>query len=275
MAALSFAALRGAVGFLTRVPIGHDNTGWEAFTRTPATFPAVGYLVGVLGALVFLVPATPTVTAFLYVLVLYAVTGINHADGVADLGDAAVVHGDAERRREVLKDSTLGVGGTFALVGLVVGLVLVAVPLAGVPIAVAASIVIAAEVGARLGTAALVCVGTAPHEGLGSQLTGVNGPRSLVAPVLIALPAVVLARPSYVATAAVVAAVAVAVALYRWSGPTLGGVNGDVLGATTELGRLAGLLVGVLAWTLWTGDATLVGALPTGEVTEVIAWTLS
>lgn len=264
MVVLSLAGLRGAVGFLTRVPIGHDETGWEAFTRTPATFPAVGYLVGVLGALVFLVPAPPTVTAFLYVLVLYAVTGINHADGVADLGDAAVVHGDEERRREVLKDSMLGVGGTLALVVLVVGLVLAAVPLARAPIAVAASIVIAAEVGARLGTAVLVCVGTAPHKGLASQLTGVNGPRSIIAPVLIALPAVVLARPSYVATAAVVGAVVVAVALYRWSSATLGGVNGDVLGATTELGRLGGLLAGVLAWTLWTGD-----------VMGVIAWTLS
>jgi len=219
-------------------------------------FPAVGYFVGILGALAFLVPAPPTITAFLYVLVLYAVTGINHADGVADLGDAAVVHGDPGRRREVLKDSTLGVGGTLALVGLVFGLVLAAIPLAGAPIAVAASVVIAAEAGARLGTATLVCVGTAPHEGLGSQLTGVNGPRSLVAPVLIALPAIVLARPSYVATGAVIGALLVALVLYRWSSATLGGVNGDVLGATTELGRLGGLLVGVLVWTLATGDAT-------------------
>lgn len=264
MAVLSLAALRGAVGFLTRVPVGHDEAGWEAFARTPATVPAVGYLVGGLGALAFGIPAPATITAFLYVLVLYTVTGINHADGVADLGDAAVVHGNPERRRAVLKDSDLGVGGTLALVGLVGGLVLGAVALAETPIWVAASVVVAAEVGARLGTATLVCIGTAPHEGLGSQLTGVNGSRSLVAPVLVTLPAVVLVRFPYVATAAVLGALAVAAGLYRWSNAALGGVNGDVLGAATELGRLAGVLVGVLAWTLWTGDAT-----------GVIAWTPS
>ncbi len=264
MAVLSLAALRGALGFLTRFPVGHDEAGWEAFTRTPATFPAIGYLVGSLGALALLVPAPPTITAFLYVLVLYAVTGINHADGVADLGDAAVIHGTPDQRRAILKDSDLGVGGTLALSGMVAGLVLVAVPLADAPVAVAVSVVVAAEVGARLGTAALVCVGTAPHDGLGRQLTAVNSPRSFLVPVLVTLPAVVLARPPTVAAAAVVGALAVALVLSRWSTAALGGANGDVLGATTELGRLGGLLAGVLAWTLWTGDTT-----------GVIAWTPS
>lgn len=264
MAPLSVAALRGAVGFLTRFPVGHDESGWQAFAATPATVPLVGYLVGALAALAFLVPAPPTVTAFLYVLALYAITGINHADGVADIGDAAVVHGDPDRRLSVLKDSTVGVGGTLALIGLVAGLVLAGVPLADAPLLVAVSVVVSAEVGAKLGTAALVCLGTAPHDGLGSQLTGVNGPRSVVAPVLVALPVVLLARPPYVAAMAIFGALAVSLLLRRWSSRALGGVNGDVLGAATELGRLGGLYAGLLAWTLTTGG-----------VPEVIAWTLS
>jgi adenosylcobinamide-GDP ribazoletransferase len=264
MAPLSLAALRGAVGFLTRIPVGHDETGWQAFVATPATVPLVGYLVGALAALAFLVPAPPTVTAFLYVLALYAITGINHADGVADIGDAAVVHGDPERRLSVLKDSSVGVGGTLALIGLVAGLVLAAIPLADAPLAVAVSVVVSAEVGAKLGTATLVCLGTAPHDGLGSQLTGVNGPRSLVAPVLVALPVVLLARPPYVAAVAIVGALAVALWLRWWSSRALGGVNGDVLGAATELGRLGGLIVSLLAWTVSAGGAP-----------EVIVWTLS
>ncbi|WP_123619856.1 adenosylcobinamide-GDP ribazoletransferase [Halorubrum sp. CSM-61] len=258
-------ALRGAIGFLTRIPVGRDETAWGAFARSPWTFPVVGYLVGALVAAPLLLAAPPAsvpapTVAFAFVLAVYAVTGIGHLDGAADLGDAAAVHGDREERRQVLKDSELGVGGTVALVLVVLGLATAALGLievgaastaegGGVPLA-ALGVVVAAEVGAKAATATLVCVGDAPHEGLGSALTGESSSRAALPVLALAAPAALLAWPRVLpGLAALLAALATAALVLRWSRRRLGGVSGDVLGTTTELARVAALHAGVIAWT--------------------------
>ncbi|MFC7081298.1 adenosylcobinamide-GDP ribazoletransferase [Halorussus caseinilyticus] len=256
-------AVRGALGFLTRIPTGRTDEAWTAFRETPAAFPLAGWVVGALAALPLAAPAVvpaapvpvPTV-AFGYLLAVYAVTGVNHADGVADLGDAAVVHGDPERRRAVLKDTEVGVGAVLALGLALAGLALGALSLARLPpvapssaavgVPTAVGVALAAEVGAKVGMAALACLGTPAFEGLGSAFTD-NSPTSLVAPGLVAVPVALLGVP---ALAALAGGVAVALALLSWSRSALGGVNGDVFGAANELARLAGLHAGVVAWTL-------------------------
>lgn len=254
-------ALRGALGFLTRIPVGRDEAEWEAFARAPWTLPVVGYLVGGLVALPLLAPVPAPTVALAFPLAVYAVTGITHLDGVADLGDAAVVHGGPDERREVMKDSALGVGGTVALVAVVLGLATAALGLAeaasaaGTPgvrdrLGTAVGVVVAAEVGAKAATATLVCVGDAAHEGLGSALTGEVDAGAALPVLALAAPAALLAWPRLLpGVAALLAALATAWLLRRWARRRLGGVSGDVLGATNELARVAALHAGVIAWT--------------------------
>jgi adenosylcobinamide-GDP ribazoletransferase len=267
------SALRGALGFLTRLPVGADEDGWEAFRRTPAAIPAVGYVVGVLAATPFaaglLVALPDPSVALAYLVVLYGLTGITHLDGLADCADAAIVHGDAARRREVAKDEAVGVGGAVALGVALVGLALAALALTARPPVAAVAIVVAAEVGARTGMAALVCLGDAPYDGMGARLTGVNGRRDLVAvaavaaPVAVVLPALLASGPGTLpASAGEPAALAAAIVatfvgalagtwlVYAWARSHLGGVSGDVLGAANEGSRLLALHAGVIAWTL-------------------------
>ncbi len=248
--ALSVAAVRGALGFLSRVPTGQDEAAWLAFQSTPAAFPLVGYAVGGLLALPLLVPAPAPTVGVAFVAGVYVVTGINHVDGVADVGDAAVVHGGPERRREVMADSAVGVGGALAVAIVAVGLAAAGVALAALP-ALAVLVVVAAEVGAKTGMALLVCVGSAPHEGLGSAFTGNSSPRSLVGVALLAVPALVVTWPRPAALVAGVAATATAPVVLRWARGAVGGVSGDVVGATNELARVVGLHAGVIAWTHW------------------------
>ena len=243
------SALRGAVGFLTRIPVGHDQRAFEGFCARVGIVPLVGYLVGGLASAAFLVPAPAPTVALLYVLALLAVTGINHADGLADLGDAAVVHGDAERRREVMRDTTVGVGAVVAVAVGLGGLALGALGLTALPVGVAVAVAVASDVGAKLGLVTLAVTGRASHEGLGSRLLGA-GPGQLGLGVALAGPAAVLTWPNPAAAGALLAGPVVALALRGWAHGTLDGVGGDVFGATNELARVAGLHVGVVVWTL-------------------------
>jgi adenosylcobinamide-GDP ribazoletransferase len=248
-------ALQGALAFLTRLPVGGDEQSWDAFRRTPVAFALAGYVVGGFAALPLALPLPISTTAALYLATLYLVTGVTHADGLADVADAAAVHDettDRERRRTVMKDSRTGVGGTLAVVLVLAILALGALGMAGSGPRAAATIALAAEVGAKVGMATLVCLGDAGHEGLGSALTGAADGTALLPVAVAVLPLVALA--SSLARPAVVAALlggpAVAFLVLRWSRSALGGISGDVLGAANELGRAVGVHAGVVAWAL-------------------------
>lgn len=243
------SGLRGAVGFLTRVPVGHSERAWEELAGRPGLFVPVGYAVGAVAGLALVLPLPAPTVALLYPLVLVAITGINHADGLADLGDAAVVHGGPERRREVMADTTLGVGAAVA-VGLgVLGLGLGAFAAASLPWRVALGLAVAGEVGAKLSMVVLAGAGEASHEGLGSTFTGA-GRGAVLAGLVLATPAAAATVPSPAAAAAVVAGPVVALLLLAWARRNLGGVNGDVFGAANELARVVALHAGVVTWTL-------------------------
>jgi adenosylcobinamide-GDP ribazoletransferase len=258
-------AVRGALGFLTRLPVSHDGRAWVAFQGMPLAFPVAGYVVGTLAALPLLVftavGAPAPVAAAATLATLYLVTGINHLDGLADCGDAAAVHTVA-RRREVLKDTTTGVGALAAvgigLAGTALGLLAVARgppadPLLGGPLAAplrAAGLVVAAEVGAKLGMATVACLGSSVTDGFGAAFTGRATPTLLVGPAVVSLPAAALTGLSPAAPVALLSALATALAVVRWARARLGGVNGDVFGAANELARLVALNAGAVAWVL-------------------------
>jgi adenosylcobinamide-GDP ribazoletransferase len=246
-------ALRGGLGFLTRIPAGQSGTAWEAFARRPAVFPIVGYVLGALVAIPVLLAGTRVpvvVVASLTLACLYLVSGITHVDGLADLGDAVVVHGDPETRVEVLTDSMIGVGGTVAVVVALVGTGLGFVAIAALPVRQAVAIVVAAEVGAKLTMAALACLGTAAFDGLGSAFTEPAGLGHLPLAVVLAVPAAALSWPTTAAAGALLGALVGGGLVATYAARLLGGVNGDVFGATNEIARLLGLHLGVIAWTL-------------------------
>jgi adenosylcobinamide-GDP ribazoletransferase len=244
-------AARGAFGFLTRLPVGHRDGDWEAFRARPGMFPLVGLVAGSLVAVPLLAAdSLPASTVALgYLLAVYAVTGIHHLDGVADLGDALVVHGDEVRRREVLKDTTAGMGAILAVSLTVAGLALAGLGMAGLPALAAVGVAIAAEIGTKLGMAAMACFGTASHDGMGRQFTEAATPGRFVLPAGIVLSGAALAWPHPAAVAVSGALAGIGLPWY-WANRHLGGVNGDVFGAANEIGRIVGLHLGVIAWTL-------------------------
>jgi adenosylcobinamide-GDP ribazoletransferase len=242
-------ALRGAVGFLTRLPIGRSERAWEALGATPAVMVPTAYVIGVLAAVPLIV--LPGSTAGLaYPAILLALTGIAHPDGLADLADAAVVHGSPAERREVMHDTVTGVGGTVALALDLVGLALAGFALADAPVGLALAIVVAAEVGAKLSMVGLAVLGGTGHPGMGAHLLGAS-PGQLVLAVGLAIPAGLLGWPALVPAVALIAALVTAAIVAGWARSRLGGLSGDVFGATNELARLVALHAGVVAWMHW------------------------
>jgi adenosylcobinamide-GDP ribazoletransferase len=109
---------RAAFTFYTRIPVGgfpYDPADWQ---WASGWFPMVGACLGGLLALVWLAVerAGPLAAAALVVAVGMLLTGAFHEDGLADTADA--LGGAYERTRlfEILKDSRIGSFGASALI---------------------------------------------------------------------------------------------------------------------------------------------------------------
>lgn len=221
---------------------------------------AVAYPLGVVLALAVLLPVPAVTVALVLPAWLLVVTGITHLDGLADLGDAAVVHGDAERRRSVMTDTTTGVGALAA-----VGIGLVGVALAGSAIAAlepleAVAVVVGAEIGAKLAVLVSIGLGTTAHEGLGSAVSEGTGVGAIAVGMILALPAALIGGAPVLA--AIGAGVVTSLLVLAWARARLGGTSGDVFGATNELARLVGLHAGLTVLSVGPfGPALLRGGL--------------
>src|SRR5574343_1271598 len=131
----------GAVRFFTRLPVpdwvGHSAA---ALNRSARYFPAVGLLVGGIGALVYLATLQlwppPGAVLLSMAATIYA-TGAFHDDGLADTADGLGGGWDKARILAIMKDSRVG---SYGVVALWLALsskfaLLAALPLALVPLA--------------------------------------------------------------------------------------------------------------------------------------------
>ncbi len=65
----------------------------------------------------------PIIVSFLVVTSIVIVTGIHHADGLADFADGLMVKGSKEKKLNAMKDLSTGSAGVVAIVLYLIGLV--------------------------------------------------------------------------------------------------------------------------------------------------------
>jgi adenosylcobinamide-GDP ribazoletransferase len=241
-----------ALQFFTRVPVTGRLAQWVGYSpqllrASAAHFPAIGYLVGGVGAAVFGVALAwwpLAVAAVLSTIATVLLTGAFHEDGLADVADGLGGSPDRERALEIMRDSRIGAFGAIALV-LALGLKLALLTaLAGQGAALAAVGIVAAHVLSRL--APLAIMRALPYVGgeggkAKPMAESVSGGALGVA-VLWSLPVVVALGWVHGVghTAALLAAAAVATWLLgRWFRTRLRGFTGDALGATQQVCELA------------------------------------
>jgi adenosylcobinamide-GDP ribazoletransferase len=241
--------LKALLSFFTILPVRAASLDEAA--REVYLLPVVGVVTGLPGALLmlgafFLPPGVVSTLALGAVLVA---AGLHHADGVLDVGDALMVRGSSERRRAVLGDARVGIGGIGALF-LVYAPSLAALVAVGAASPLRAALVLlAGEVAARSAMVLVLAFGepAAPRSSTVPFVLALSGPRhasavavALLAPLPFLLPTGALA-PIAVLTAPLVALISL-----RISGGAFGGIGGDVVGAAGELSR-AVVLVAVSA----------------------------
>jgi adenosylcobinamide-GDP ribazoletransferase len=227
-------------------------------------FPLIGAFIGLLGAAYFLLcgfllspllafinsiiqipaefllklaPATMTV-AFLLVL-----TGLQHFDGLVDLGNAVGL-GSLEKRRAAAHAWTVTYKGAFLAIFVeflaVLGLFFLNVDFAF-------KAIIVSEVAAKLAMVTIARVGKPTHKGLGSRfLESAKKKRNLVAYLLaflIVFPLLGFTSFGLILSFGVIlVSVLLGVFMERVAVSVFGGVSGDMIGATNEVVRAVTLV---------------------------------
>lgn len=241
--------LRGlvtAVRTLTWLPVpGRDA---ESFASSLPWFPIVGLLLGsaLYGLCLLIGPAWPEGAALAVVAGGALLTRGLHLDGLADAADGLFGGRTRERMLEIMKDSRMGAFG-----GIAIALVLLAkfVFVSRLAVMDATFWVVVAFVTSRTAQSVLaVAVPYARTEGTaGPFIAGARPAHALLA-LLLGMAAVALCgRMDTRLLAGFAAGLAISVLLGRAFRRRVGGITGDLLGATSELVETAVLLYGCLA----------------------------
>jgi adenosylcobinamide-GDP ribazoletransferase len=226
-----------AVTFLTAVPIGRRIEVGEHDLRTGAfLFPIVGALVGGFAGVIswgatFVVP--PLVAAVLGIAAGVLVTAALHVDGLADVADGMGAALAGRDPRAAMRDPRLG---TFGGAALVLDLVLkTSVLMALVPGPRFPLELLAAGALGRMAPLALAAAlpYSSPEGSSGGWTRGVGLGVLLAATAIASAIGIVAIGPVFLAMLG--AGALVTVLLARWSAVHLGGVTGDVFGASAEL----------------------------------------
>lgn len=232
------AALRAAVVFLTRLPVGSAPVD-AGLSRAGAWFPLVGALVGGIGLATWWAAdllVGSFAAAVVAVLATVVVTGALHEDGLADTADGLWGGATRERRLEIMRDSRLGTYGALVLAGDL--LLRVALLASASGLADAARILLAGHV---LGRAAPLVLSawlpSARADGQGPRLGRLGVVDAVVAAATVLVVAV--ATAGWWAPVLLAAAAVPVLGLRRAARRRIGGVTGDVLGASVALTNLA------------------------------------
>lgn len=235
-----FRGAGSVLSFLTIIPA---SGRLDDAARHMYLFPAIGALVGLLaGSLAFGMSLflDPLLVGVLVAAFIAVITGIHHADGLADFADGLMARGDRDHKLAVMKDASTGSAGTVGIVLYMAGLI-AAVSLAdGLDLLRA---VLLSEILAKFSMVLMAGIGSSAAPGSNSLfLLAMKDKRRLAAASAIMLiPVIMLGGLEGLLMLGV--AIALTLFLLGVSARSFGGVTGDVLGTSNELTRLACMVV--------------------------------
>ena len=234
-------AIGSVFSFLTIFP--SSNVSLENVAKYMYLFPIVGIIIGLLvgslgfGLSLFL---DPLLVSLLVVASLAIITGIHHADGLADFADGLMVKGSKDKKLAAMKDLSTGSAGIVAIVLYLVGLIMAISLTNGFDLFKA---ILISEILAKFSMVLMASMGNSASLGSNSPFVKImKDKKKLAAAFLIMLiPVILLGETTGLLMLGVT--IILSIFLLAISTRSFGGITGDVLGATNELTRLASLMV--------------------------------
>ena len=233
-----------AATFLTRIPFQIDEAEAARPLATAALgFPLVGLMVGVIGAIAFVIANAVGLPQLASALIAVAATALVagglHEEGLANTMDGLLSGKDRDNSLHIMRESALGKFGMLSLI-FVVGLKVAAIE-ALEPGMAAASLVAAEVAGRTVLPVVLMLIPPARAEGLSFQA---GRPRKENATLTLllgsALVMLMLGIGSGLVTVVIIAALCAL--MTRVATLRLGGHTGDALGAIEQITATAVLL---------------------------------
>jgi len=244
-----------ALQYFTRLPVprwvGHSQALLDDSVRY---FPAVGLMVGAIGAVVLLGAAmlwSAAVAVLVSMIATVVATGAFHEDGLADAVDGLGGGLDRNRALHIMKDSRIGAFGAIAL-GM--ALLLKFVTLSSVPALQAALLLLAGHTVSRLGAVFIMTKLPYARETEDSRSKPLVQHVSVLSVVIATLTGIAALLPMrwagvpmrwagvpmwWAGVPGLLAVGLVSVAWGLYLKRRLGGYTGDCLGAAQQLGECA------------------------------------
>jgi len=247
-------ALRSGFGFLTTIPVGISMEGIEKLMKHIYLFPFVGAVVGLLLAGIgyassFVLP--PILISVILVISIYYLTGFNHIDGLADFGDGVAAHGTREKKISAMRDTAVGTGGMIfcmiAILGVFSSLVSISEKKDLLPYLLPSAL-IAAETCAKQTMVTVAAFGKKLYKGFGATTVD-NTKISDFAVGLVFTGVICYLVLGSNGIGALIVSQFAGLLVLNTANRHFGGVSGDIVGASNEIGRLTALMfVGGFAW---------------------------
>ena len=247
-------ALRSGFGFLTTIPVGITMEGIEKLMKHIYLFPVVGAVLGLLIAGIGYASSMifpPVVTSVIVVISVYYLTGFNHIDGLADFGDGIAAHGTVEKKIAAMRDTAVGTGGVVLCIILILGVFSTLYTIGEkrllLPYLLPGSLIVA-ETAAKQAMVTVAAFGRSIYKGFGETTVDNTKKSDFIAGMAFSGMVCFLTLGTIGIGALIVSMASGFFVLYT-ANRHFGGLSGDTVGASNEIGRLAALLfIGGVAW---------------------------
>ncbi len=243
--------IKVAFAFLTRIPINHKPE--ISIQRSAMWFPLVGSVLGLSSGLVFLGlnQMIPTLSAAaITILFSVLVTGGFHQDGLADTFDGLVGGWTPEDRLRILKDSR---HGTYGVLSIVMQSIIQVTLLASLDARTGLLALLTAHTLGRLVPIYFMLTPAAPlHEGMGTTYARSVKASHVAFSTLLTIALLAPLIGLHLLLVSVLVAI-VSLLFLIYVRKKIGGVLGDVLGASEQIAESFILLYFVVIFTnnLW------------------------
>lgn len=240
--------LLGAIAFLTILPVGRSSKHFEIenISKNMFLFPVVGLIIGFLTLPIVLASMyifNQYIAAFIITVFLIVLTGIHHSDALADFADGIMVKGNKERKYKVMHDPKIGSAGVVAISAYMLGITLGISSITGLDRLLIAIIV--SEIVAKYTMVVQAFYSDSAWEGYSYQFTkNMKSKKKIIIATSITFFLIIVVSYTNIIMGIqilVLGVICCFIIIYI-SNRNLGGISGDVMGATNEIVRLVSLI---------------------------------